>query len=379
MRYLTLLQSVEPDKNITYSTTENNPHFYNLNLYEKYKIMTNLYKSDTELQKYYREIVKVSHPFEYITSAIYSRFLKNSQPVKITNAFMKMYEFLKWITNIDNHGTKPFLKIGSQLNMFDVAGAPGMFVISTDKFLQKFFPNTSLNWMSCSLEGGTALTDQYKLYQNNPSRYIPCDVSKEEDIKRCIKDAKIKYQLVTGDIGIYHEDNYDKLQEENQLDIEWGQMILALNLCEYDGIMFLKMYSMITKETIYLLDILTCYFDKVYITKPYTTRIFNDESYIICIGRNKKDISDIPLYRPYIKDYKSDNIDLVASFEYSRLDIKSRMVSLIKRMFVNYPSIKFNDVKKNHIYKIFYDEFAELYEEFNKIDERNENIKIKVD
>ena len=179
--------------------------------------------------------------------------------------------------------------------------------------------------------------------------------------------------MVTGDIGIYHEDNYDKLQEENQLDIEWGQMVLSLNLCEEHGIMFLKMYSMITKETIYLLDILTCYFDKVYITKPYTTRIFNDESYIICIDRNDKDISHIPLHRPYIKDYKSDNIALVASFEYSRLDIKSRMVSLIKRMIVNYPSIKLNDVKKNHIYKIFYDEFADIFDEFVEMDERNKN------
>ena len=373
MRYLTLLQREDPDANITYSPTETEPHFYNENLHDKYMIMTNLYKSDSELQKYYREIVKFSHPFEYIVSEVKTRFIPNNKMMKITNAYMKMFEFLRWITNMDNHGTKPILNIKDNLNMFDVAGAPGMFVIATDNFLNKYFPNTSLNWMTCSLEGGTALTDQYKLYQNNPSRYIPCDVSKEEDIKRCIKDAKIKYQLVTGDIGIYHEDNYDKLQEENQLDIEWGQMVLSLNLCEEHGIMFLKMYSMITKETIYLLDILTCYFDKVYITKPYTTRIFNDESYIICIDRNDKDISHIPLHRPYIKDYKSDNIALVASFEYSRLDIKSRMVSLIKRMIVNYPSIKLNDVKKNHIYKIFYDEFADIFDEFVEMDERNKN------
>ena len=51
MRYLTLLQREDPDANITYSPTETEPHFYNENLHDKYMIMTNLYKSDLELQK----------------------------------------------------------------------------------------------------------------------------------------------------------------------------------------------------------------------------------------------------------------------------------------------------------------------------------------
>ena len=159
MRYLTLLQREDPDANITYSPTETEPHFYNENLHDKYMIMTNLYKSDSELQKYYREIVKFSHPFEYIVSEVKTRFIPNNKMMKITNAYMKMFEFLRWITNMDNHGTKPILNIKDNLNMFDVAGAPGMFVIATDNFLNKYFPNTSLNWMTCSLEGGTALTD----------------------------------------------------------------------------------------------------------------------------------------------------------------------------------------------------------------------------
>ena len=34
---------------------------------------------------------------------------------------------------------------------------------------------------------------------------------------------------------------------------------------------------------------------------------------------------------------------------------------------------KLNDVKKNHIYKIFYDEFADIFDEFVEMDERNKN------
>lgn len=366
MRYLTLLLKQNPEDNVDYSIEKTEPHIYDNTLYDKYMMMTYLYNTDSELQKNYREIVRLSHPFEFINVEVGCSFLPNNKKMKMTNAFMKMWEVLKWLTNQDKHGIKPWLTFqNNKLEMFDVAGAPGMFIIGTDNFLKKYYPDVKLDWMTCSLEGGTALTDQFKLYETNPQRYIPCDVSNENDIINCIQKANKKFQLITGDIGIYHEDSYEKLQEELQLDIEYGQMILALNLCAEGGIMFLKMYSMVTKETLYLLDTLTVYFDQVYITKPYTTRIFNDESYIICINRNNKDCSKLPLTRPNIKDYTSENYSLVSSFEYSRLDIKFRMVSLIKRIVSQCPGIKLSTLKKNTTYKIYYDEFTDIFNELN--------------
>ena len=107
-----------------------------------------------------------------------------------------MYEFLLFIKD-DLHIFNPSTK----LTMYDVAGAPGMFILSTEQFLKKYFPNTTLDWHSCSLEGGTALTDTYGLFAANPSRYQQCDVLKPSDIQSII-NTKQKYELVTGDIGI---------------------------------------------------------------------------------------------------------------------------------------------------------------------------------
>lgn len=362
MRYLTLLNATSPKKTAKLSDTDKGYHIYDPVLYRKYQLMTDLYKNDDSIQQIYRKMVIISHPFEVIKTMITTRCINNCKPMKMTNAYMKMYEFLIWL---DDNGYLTFKN--NEFNMFDVAGAPGMFVIATDNYLQKKYPTINYHWKACSLEGGTALTDMYGLYAANPDNYTPCDVLKVADIKKCI--TKKKYDLVTGDIGIYHEDNYDKLQEENQLDLEWGQMILALNNVKENGHMFLKMYSLTTFESIYLLDTLTKYFDKIMITKPYCTRIFNDECYIICINRNNKACNHEPLTRPYLKSYTSPNLDLVKSFEYSRLEIKYRMLTFIKKLYDNMGyRATLEDFKKNYIYKIFFDEFHELFDLFDTFD-----------
>ena len=274
---------------------------------------------------------------------------------------MKMWEFLLWLKN------KSLFNFKKPVDMFDIAGAPGMFVIATDNFIKKYYPNSSLNWYSCSLEGGTALTDSYGLYKNNLDRYKSCDVSNETDLKDCLNWVNRKFNLVTGDIGIFHEDVYEKLQEEDQLNIQWGQMVLALNLCENGGVLFLKMYSLVTKETVYLLDTLTGYFENVYIVKPYASRVLNTESYIICINKNKKDVSNVPFVRPYIKNYTSDNIDLIKSFEYSRLDIKFRMNNLINHLLSSQPNLRMEEAKENAIYKVYFEEFKDIYDTITQI------------
>lgn len=372
MRFLSVLLNISEDEinnNVIKQNDINNNdvqyHFYDNVLYEKYKLMSYIYNSDKFLQENFKKIVPISHPFELTKSVIGSSFIPNGS-FKITNAFMKLWELMKWLDEkhllISNND--------KELTMYDVAGAPGMFVLSAESYLKKYYPNVTLDWYACSLEGGTALTDTYGLYKHNPKRYSPCDVLKEEDIKKCVEEQKgKKYSLVTGDIGIYHEDDYEHLQEEKQLDIEWGQMVLAINLVKQHGNMILKMYSLITMETIYLLDTLTHHFKHVYITKPYCTRIFNDECYILCIDKNNEDVSNIPLIKPYIEEYKSCNKELVRSFEYSRLDAKFRLITLIEELLKNNPSKKIYELKNISVfYNVYYKEISSLYKELCDVD-----------
>ena len=394
MRFLTLLHSLDDTREMTETVsetvsetvtkltqsqssltstklTQTSYTIYDPVLYEKYRIMSYLFSSDNLLKRNYKQLVPISHPFEKITSTITSEFIRNGQPLKITNAFMKIYELMLFLDERDYLGLSR--NSDGDFTMYDIAGAPGMFVLAIEHFLKKY--NRNLDWDASSLIGGTALVDVYGLYKDNPNRFMPCNLLNEEDVNAEIEKAKMKkrsYQLVTGDVGIYHEDDYEHLQEERQLDLEWSQMFLGVSLVAVRGNMILKMYSFTTLESLYLLDTLTKYFRYVYITKPYTTRIFNDESYIVCIDRNDHDVASgtnpLPFRRPHVpSSYTSPNLPLVKSFEYSRLDIKYRMVSLIERMYRSNPNYTIEEYRNNRIYNEFCSEFDSLYRLFESI------------
>ena len=323
MRFITLLHQPKqlPPYTDSKQRSGNDYECYDKTLYSKYMLLTNLYRNNKTFRYNYRKIINIVHPFERITKMITSKWIPNCQPIKATNAYMKLYECMLYLDKEFNY----FSKFTNVVNLFDIAGAPGMFVLAMEQYLNKYYPSIKLNWSTCSLEGGTALKDYYNLYKSNLERYTPCDVMNTKDLQHVIsKQASkgVKYDMVLGDIGIFHENDYDHLQEENQLDIEWGQMILGLNLVNKGGMMLLKMYSLTSWQTILLVDILAYHFESVYLIKPFTSRIFNAESYILCMNKNDANPSSLPLSRPSISHYPSVNISLISSFECARNDIK---------------------------------------------------------
>lgn len=336
-------------------------HIYDSSLYSEASKFREMCDTNEILRNSFRKVICILHPFEFIQTRVTTPLIKDCKPLKITNAFMKMWEFMKYITS----DTKE-LKISKKLRVFDIAGAPGMFTIAIDLFLRKYYKNIEFDWHSCSLEADYALQDDYKLFASNPDRYISCDVTKPKDITNCLKRGK--FQLVTGDIGIPHEYDDAKSQEETQIDIEWGQMVLALNLADEDGIIFLKMYTILTYETVYLLDTLSMYFKHVRVIKPFTSRLANFETYIVGVGRNNRDCSKVPLIRPSIKTpFDSPNIQIMAKFESNRMRKKHEMLLLIEGLLRENPKLMYSDAKKNREYLRYIRRFQELYIELCKL------------
>lgn len=346
--------SEEPDSN-------NTAHVFDQELYDRWMDIPKRIHSSQFLMDHAMLLRNLMHPFETIKHTINVSLIPSKPSVKITNAFMKIWEFLNYVIK-----TMRVLCPKSTLRMYDIAGAPGMFVIATHVYLNKFFPNTTLDWYASSLEGDGAFVDTYHLYENNPDRFEPCNVLIPEDIQRCMRHGK--FELVTGDIGIDHTNDGYTLQEEHQLDIEWGQMVFALNMCDRHGIMFLKMYTTLTYETCYLIDTLTRFFERVYISKPYTSRLLNAESYIICFDRNDLDCSSVPLTKPTIvTPYDSPNIQLLKTFESTRIAARQNIFSLVSRMMQTYQNKRIQNISTNHEYRRYTDEFRHIYNEMNHI------------
>ncbi len=330
-----------------------------MDVYNTQMLMSKIYDSNTDVKHNYKRLLVLSHPYDLISTTVTTSFVNNSE-LEITNAFMKMYEFLTYVKYEPKNNT---------LKMFDIAGAPGMFIIGTEKYLSNNYPDTVLDWHCCSLVESDSvvrepennkhdkdkgpLTDRYGLFESNPERFTPCDVTNPKDVSDIISTHEAQYELVTGDIGVYHEDDYDRLQEEKQLDLEYGQMMLALKLVKRGGMVFLKMYTFCTYHSLWLLTNLTRFFDTVKICKPYSSRMVNDESYIIGICRNTD-----PIPNTLSPDITNSIIETVSQFELNRGNNRIRLVSIFTRILNEYPNISLHDIRLNDSLNIFYNEIG---------------------
>lgn len=92
--------------------------------------------------------------------------------------------------------------------------------------------------------------------------------------------------LVTADGGF--DWNNENLQEQEAYRLIIGQIITALKVQKNEGDFVIKIFESYTTITIKLIEFLRSLYDKVYIYKPYTSRISNSEKYIICKKFNKK-------------------------------------------------------------------------------------------
>ena len=299
--------------------------------------LDDLYLNNEYVKTNFKKLIALIHPFETIKCRIYIHSLKKT--AYITNAFMKMTEFLHVLPQDKN------------FNMFDIASAPGMFIIAVQHYYKR-----KIDWEACSYipEGKSSyLQDTYGLFENSPKKFHNVNLCVEEDIKKVI-DRKKQYYLVTGDVGVGSEGN--RLIENNHWDVQYGQAVMAINLCRTNGYVFLKMFTCITDESIYLLETIKKYFKELLICKPHTSRLTNTETYIVGIKRNTKKCIE-PLTRPkeFMLSTKVDK-NLYYMYYYNLALVKNRMVEWMLREKLD-DSVKHTEEYENYTkhFKIIYD------------------------
>lgn len=91
--------------------------------------------------------------------------------------------------------------------------------------------------------------------------------------------------LITSDGGF--DWKKENLQEQEAYCLIFGEIVTALKLQEDGGNFVIKIFESFTKITIKMIELLKNFYSKVYICKPYTSRISNSEKYIVCKGFKK--------------------------------------------------------------------------------------------
>jgi 23S rRNA U2552 (ribose-2'-O)-methylase RlmE/FtsJ len=318
---------------------------------EKY-IAKDLLKTIQSFERFYdrypkifgtKKFLKFYHPFVDLQMSLKTQSMP--RPATITNAFKKLLEILIYLYPSQQ-----------DITMFDIASAPCMFIICAEKFFN------NVEWQINSLEGADkviALEDVYGVIAHNKQKYHSGDVTKKNERDRIIRDSGKKFELVTGDIGAPLKEYNSNLQEDIYAQMQFGQFVLAMHLCEENGNIVLKMYSLITYNSLFIIDLASIYFERVEIVKPYTSKIFNYECYILGIKRNSRVFIE-PEFQNNAA-FNSPNKDVVKKFEQERSSEKMWLAKLY---------VKIHDTKKwekNKEYKEYFDKCMDAYNELERV------------
>jgi 23S rRNA U2552 (ribose-2'-O)-methylase RlmE/FtsJ len=109
--------------------------------------------------------------------------------------------------------------------------------------------------------------------------------TKEKNVEAFAKPS----DLITSDGGF--DWKRENLQEQEAYKLVFGEILTALKLQKDGGNFVIKFFETYTKNTVKLIQMLRQIYTKVYLAKPYTSRISNSEKYIVCKGFNKSTIS----------------------------------------------------------------------------------------
>ena len=254
------------------------------NLLETCEKLQDIVENDDFMKNHWNQIVLLTHSlFKRQSDKVAEKF-----DVKTTNAYWKMMEI--W-----NHYNFSF----NEVRHFDIACAPGFFILAMKEICQRNKIKYSFNGFT--LKEGLELDESLK---ESPNIFY-------HDILEGDIDNKYykKYNLVTGDIGI--ETNYDSIEELQLIELEKAQMETALKLVENGGSVVLKMFTYSQKETIRIVDEFAKHFDKSFIFKPLSSRVLNNESYLVGIH-----------FDEYVTNGKGSNAEDIATFESKRQSIR---------------------------------------------------------
>jgi hypothetical protein len=104
-----------------------------------------------------------------------------------------------------------------------------------------------------------------------------------ENFVYCCQKYKSSMMFITGDGGFDFSDNFNE-QEQKISHLLFAQIVYALCLQKRGGVFILKIFDFFMSYTVDLLYILSSFYEKVYLTKPDTSRHANSEKYLVCVG-----------------------------------------------------------------------------------------------
>jgi len=263
---------------------------------------------------YNETLNKVKNKIGSISSEDWSRIRK----------FTNLFEFPH---SQRSNNTKPisraFFKLWEILSDFDIkinkssvhiAEAPGGFIEATLKYRKLIWGLKKTFTLSLINNNRDTPRYHHKLSKQNIDIIIGVDDTGDlynllniVSVKKAVEDFPVDF--ITADGGITENGEFC-MKEQKHIRLIFSEIVCALIVLDEKGSFVLKIFDLFTKPMADIIYMTTCFFDKVYIIKPKTSRPTNSEKYMVCKGFKKrmitKDVSNI-LFR--ILHYMQKNED----------------------------------------------------------------------
>jgi len=289
---------------------------------------------------------KITNEYEYIHTNIpyYKNSVSKIKP--ISRAFFKLIEIFNVFNILENFKEK-------NIKSFHLAEGPGGFIeaLSYLRFNTNdiYYGMTLIDNFNNKIPGWKK-SDNFLRKNKNVIIEKGADgtgnLYNPDNLSYIIKKYKNSMEIITGDGGFDFSIDYNK-QENLALQLIYAQIIYAICLQKKNGYFILKVFDTFTSASVDLLYLLSCFYEKVHIIKPNTSRSANSEKYIVCSNFKYNDTSY------YFKEFSTtlamlNNIDLNNTYinRFLNLDINFKYISTIREINTILSQQQINNISK---------------------------------
>lgn len=243
-----------------------------------------------------------TNPYEYIhTKTPNKKSVSSYQP--LSRSYFKMIELLKQFNILEKYKS-------TSIQTFHLAEGPGGFTEAVVNTRKQCLPSAQDKYYAISLinEENKTVPSWRKsqtFVKNNPQFTIEYGYDKTgnllhmENFTDLVSKHGSQMEFVTGDGGFDFSDDFNR-QELCILPLLVAQICYALCLQKKEGTFVLKIFDCFLKPTVDLLYLLSSFYEKVYLTKPLTSRMANSEKYLVCENFHFENYTEVYPYLFYL-------------------------------------------------------------------------------
>lgn len=223
---------------------------------------------------------KYTNPYEYVHSAVPYKKISIAKTKPLSRSFFKMVEIIQ---------TFQLAQEPHAINTFHLAEGPGGFIeaVSTLRKNKKdiYIGMTLLDAQNDPNIPGWKKTNTF--LKQNPNVYLEHgldgtgNILSIQNLNGCKESYGSSIEFITADGGFDFSLDFNK-QEVTIAQLLFAQVCYAVTMQKKGGTFVLKVFDCFMQHTMDILCILSSFYDKVYITKPNTSRYANSEKYIVC-------------------------------------------------------------------------------------------------